>query len=96
MDDTLPITLRFGSLTMPMTIKREDEYVYRQAEKLIKERFNLYTMNYPGKNTELYLGMALVEIAVKYKQQETSFDTQPIVELLRPLLSEVEKALDKS
>jgi cell division protein ZapA len=79
-----------------MTIKREDEYVYRQAEKLIKERFNLYTKNYPGQNAELYLVMALVDIAVKYKQQETSYDTQPILDLLRPLLSEVEKALDKS
>ena len=46
--DTLSITLRFGSWTLPMTVRREEEYVYRQAEKLIKERFNFYTSSYPG------------------------------------------------
>ena len=43
--DTLSITLRFGSWTLPMTILREEEYMYRQAEKLVRERFSFYTNN---------------------------------------------------
>ena len=93
MDDTLSITLHFGSWTLPMTIKRDEEYVYRQAEKLIKERFNFYTSSYPGQNTEMYLVMTILDIAVQSKRQETNYDAQPIMDVLSPLLSEVEAAL---
>ncbi len=95
MDDTLSITLHFGSWTLPMTIKRDEEYVYRQAEKLIKERFNFYTSSYPGQNTEMYLVMTILDIAVQSKRQETNYDAQPIMDVLSPLLSEVEAALIK-
>ena len=93
MDDTLSITLHFGSWTLPMTVKRDEEYVYRQAEKLIKERFNFYTSSYPGQSTEMYLVMTILDIAVQSKRQETNYDAQPILDVLRPLLSEVEAAL---
>lgn len=96
MDDTLSITLHFGSWTLPMTIKRDEEYVYRQAEKLIKERFNFYTNSYPGQNTEMYLVMTILDIAVQSKQQEAEGDAEPILQMIRPLLSEVEAALVKN
>lgn len=95
-NDTLSITLRFGTWTLPMTIPRADEFVYRQAEKLIKERYNFYTSNYRNMNTEMYLVMTVLDVAVRLKQQEASLDTQPIVDRLRPLLNELESALNKS
>ena len=95
MDDTLSITLHFGSWTLPMTIKRDEEYVYRQAEKLIKERFNFYTNSYPGQNTEMYLVMTILDIAVQSKRQEAEGDAEPILQLIRPLLSEVEAEKEK-
>ena len=79
-----------------MTIKRDEEYVYRQAEKLIKERFNFYTNSYPGQNTEMYLVMTILDIAVQSKRQETEGDAEPILQMIRPLLSEVEAALVKN
>ncbi|MBQ5871684.1 MAG: cell division protein ZapA [Bacteroidaceae bacterium] len=96
MDDTLSITLHFGSWTLPMTIKRDEEYVYRQAEKLIKERFNFYTNSYPGQNTEMYLVMTILDIAVQSKRQEVEGDAEPTLQMIRPLLSEVEAALVKN
>lgn len=95
MDDVLSITLRFGSWTLPMTVKRDEEYIYRQAEKFIKERFSFYTSSYPGQNTEMYLVMTILDIAVQNKRQETEGNTEPILQRLQPLLSEVEAALDK-
>lgn len=95
MDDTLSITLHFGSWTLPMTIRRDEEYIYRQAEKLIKERFSFYQGSYPGQNTEMYLVMTILDIAVQSKRQETEGDAEPIIGLLKPLLSEVEAALIK-
>lgn len=93
--DTLSITLKFGSWTLPMTIRRSDEYVYRQAEKLIKERYNYYTGSYPNQSTEMYLVMSILDIAVRYKNQETASDSQPIMDRLQSLLVELESALAK-
>lgn len=92
-DDTLAITLRFGAWTLPMTIQRKDEYAYRQAEKLIKERYNFYTSNYHGQSTEMYLVMTLLDVAVQFKQQEVSTDETPILNRMQSLLTELESAL---
>ena len=95
MDDTLSITLRFGTWTLPMTVRRDEEYIYRQAEKLIKERYSFYTSSYPGQNNEMYLVMTILDSAVRCKRQEAEGDAEPVLELLRPLLAEVEAALSK-
>ncbi len=95
MDDTLSITLRFGSWTLPMTIRRDEEIFYRQAEKLIKERFGFYTSSYPGQSSEMYLVMTVLDIALQSKRQEEEGNAEPVLQLLRPLLAEVETALDK-
>ncbi|MBR1499427.1 MAG: cell division protein ZapA [Bacteroidaceae bacterium] len=95
MDDTLSITLRFGSWTLPMTIRRDEEIYYRQAEKLIKERFGFYTSSYPGQSSEMYLVMTVLDIALQSKRQEAEGNAEPVLQLLRPLLAEVETALDK-
>ena len=95
MDDTLSITLRFGSWTLPMTIRRDEEIFYRQAEKLIKERFGFYTSSYPGQSSEMYLVMTVLDIALQSKRQEAEGNAEPVLQLLRPLLAEVETALDK-
>ena len=91
--DNLSITLKFGSWTLPMTIRREDEYVYRQAEKLIKERYNYYTSSYRNQSTEMYLVMTILDLAVKLKMNEMEADTNPITSRLEPLLEELESVL---
>jgi len=92
-NDTLSITLRFGVWTLPMTIQREDEYVYRQAEKFIKERYNYYTSNYKNQSQEMYLVMTLLDVAVQMKQQENKMDASPLLSRMEPLLAELESAL---
>lgn len=92
-NDTLAINLRFGTWTLPMTIRREEEYAYRQAEKLIKERYNFYTSNYHGQSTEMYLIMTLLDVAVQFKQHEVSTDETPIISRIGTLLTELESAL---
>ena len=91
--DNLSITLKFGSWTLPMTIRKEDEYAYRQAEKLIKERYNYYTSSYRNQSTEMYLVMTILDLAVKLKMKEMEADTTPITNRLEPLLEELESIL---
>lgn len=91
--DNLSITLKFGSWTLPMTIRREDEYAYRQAEKLIKERYSYYTSSYRNQSTEMYLVMTILDLAVKLKMNEIEADVKPITSRLEPLLEELESVL---
>ena len=91
--DNLSITLKFGSWTLPMTRRREDEYTYRQAEKLIKERYSYYTSSYRNQSTEMYLVMTILDLAVKLKMNELEADIKPITSRLEPLLEELESVL---
>ena len=92
--DTLSITLRFGSWTMPMTIQRQEEEIYRQAEKLIKERYSYYTNCYPDQKTEMYLVMTILDVAVRLKRTELSVDMRPVTDRLSLMLSEIDSALE--
>ncbi len=91
--DTLSITLQFGKWTLPMTIRRDEEFIYRQAEKLIRERYNFYTSTYTGQDSEMYLVMTVLDVAIRLKKKEETYDTTPIVSRLEPLLKELESAL---
>lgn len=94
LNDTLSITLRFGTWTLPITVRRKEEVFYRDAERLIKERYNFYTSAYKDQSTELYLVMTLVDVAVKLQRQQDAMDAQPLMDRLEPLLKELESALE--
>lgn len=93
MGDTLSITIRFGTMSIPLNIPREQEYAYRQAEKLIKEKYGFYTSKYPGQSENIYLIMTMVDMAVQAKQNELALDVTPVDERLAPLIGELESAL---
>ena len=40
-------------MSIPLNIPRDQEYAYRQAEKLIKERYGFYTSKYPGQSENM-------------------------------------------
>lgn len=92
--DTLSIKLRLGTRTLPMTVKREDEILYRGAEKLMNERFSFYASRYPSLGAEMYLTMMALDIAVRLKAVERDNDPKPMMAALEALVSDVEQALD--
>ncbi|MGM9621507.1 MAG: cell division protein ZapA [Bacteroidaceae bacterium] len=91
--DTLSITIHFGTMSIPLNIPREQEYAYRQAEKLIKERYGFYTTKYPGQSESLYMIMTMVDLAVQAMQKELALDITPVMQRLTPLVDELESAL---
>lgn len=93
--DKQKITIRFGSWDLPMTVLRKDEHLYRAAEKLMKERYAFYTSNYKGLQTERYMIMCMLDIAVRLQHMQEKGDMTPIVSRLEPLLKEIEKTLEK-
>ena len=93
MGDTLSITIRFGTMSIPLNIPREQEYAYRQAEKLIKEKYGFYTSKYPGQSENIYLIMTMEDMPVQAKQNELALVVTPVAERLAPLIGELESAL---
>ncbi len=91
--DNLSITLKLGTRVLPMTIRRSDEIFYREAEKLINNRFNYYASRYPNQGNELYLTMMALDVAVRLMRMEQESDPQPMVDALGSLLAEVEASL---
>ena len=94
-DDTLSITLKLGSQILPMRVARKDEIIYRDAEKLINQRFAYYTTKYPKMGNEMYLTMMALDVAVQLKGLERDTDPQPMLQALQGMLGELEAALDK-
>ncbi|MBQ0021439.1 MAG: cell division protein ZapA [Bacteroidales bacterium] len=92
--DTLSITLKLGGRILPpMTIKREDEEVYRNAEKLINQRFSYYANTYPQLGSEMYLTMMALDIAVQLKSAESS--QGPLTDTIKQLVGEIEASLEQ-
>lgn len=95
MEDKQKITIRFGSWDLPMTVLRKDEHLYREAEKLMKERYAFYTRSYKGLATERYMVMCMLDIAVRLQHALEQNDSTDILEKFTPLAEEIEKRLEK-
>ncbi len=93
MEDTQKITIRFGSWDLPMNVLRKDEHLYREAERLMKERYTFYTSNYKGLATERYMVMCMLDIAVRLQHALENNDNADTVERLTPLVEEIEQML---
>ena len=89
----LSITLKVGRWTMPMNINPDEEYTFRQVEKLVKDRYAYYVNTYSGLEENRYLVMTVFDIALMYKHQESALSIQPVLDRLSPLLDDVESAL---
>lgn len=95
MDEKQKITIRFGSWDLPMTVQRKDEHIYREAEKLMKERYAFYTSNYKGLATERYMVMCMLDIAVRLQHTIERNDNIGLLDRLTTLAEEIEKNLNK-
>ena len=93
MSDPLSIKLKFGNRILPMVVERADEYIYREAEKLINSRFNYYASKYPDQGHDMYLLMTTLDIAVRFKRMETEGDPAPLEKAIAALIDEVEQSL---
>ena len=90
MEDKQRITIRFGSWDLPMTVQRKDEHLYREAEKLMKERYAFYTRSYKGLTTERYMMMCMLDIAVRLQHSLENNTSTTLIEKLNPLIDEIE------
>ena len=85
--DLLTIQLNIGSRIFPITIKRKDEEIYREASKLINDKLQKYISTFPDQEKEDYVTMVALDIAISLIK-EKNFDNQ-----LQEVVSELNKHL---
>lgn len=91
--DTFQITLKLGVQNFSITIKRDEELFYRNAEKLINQRYSYYANHFPGQSVATYLLMTVLDIAVKQQKQESDGNIQPIMATINGLVNDLNNAL---
>jgi cell division protein ZapA len=92
--EKLNIRLHVYDEFINVTIQRDEEQIYRDAAKLITERYGVYTQRFKlSKGDHVVALMTLVEIALRYQQERLRNDTTPYNDILSQLSSEIEEAL---
>lgn len=93
----LNIRLHVYDEEIEVKINREDEEFYRNAAKLITDRYNAYAQAYKGRKSEHTISlMTLVDIALLYEKERSHNDTAPYDDVLARLTKEMEDALGSS
>ena len=92
--DRLHIRLHVYDEEIEVVINRDDEVYYRNAAKLITERYNAYSQAYKGRKSDHTIAlMTLIDIALMYQKERTHNDTSPYDNVLAKLTKEIEDAL---
>ena len=93
-NERLHITLHVYNEDIEVTINRQDEQFYRDAAKLITDRYNAYAQAYKGRKSDHIISlMTLIDIALLYERERAKNDTAPYDAILNKLTSEIEEAL---
>lgn len=91
--EKLGIHLHINNEPHFLTIPRSKEKYFRDAEELINDLFNKYRQSYQNQTTAKYNAVVMLDIAVRYMQSLEKNDTQPIMDSIAEMQSEVEEAL---
>ncbi|MCQ2084302.1 MAG: cell division protein ZapA [Bacteroidaceae bacterium] len=90
MDDSFEIKLMVGGTYYPLTIKRGDEHLYREAARRINDKLNRYRERFPQLSEEKYYVMAAIHISMANIMWEQFNDTAPYAEKI----AQFDKQLD--
>lgn len=89
------ITLSIRDMQIPMSIRREQEPLYREAGQIINNRLNKYFKDYKGLKSDVeIIYYALIDIALHYVAETKRNDIEPIKNILSQLSSEINEALE--
>lgn len=91
--EKLVIQLLIGKNLQQITVKRDQEEIFRKAALLINERLNKYKTAYPNQGDAKYMSIALLDFAVKSLQLEQNVDTEPYNKSIEELTKEIEEVL---
>lgn len=91
--DKLVIQLLIGKQVYPITVRRDQEEIYRKASRMINEKLARYEQSYPNLSYERYTSVALLDFAVQVIQLQKNQDQSPYEEMVKRLTTELEQTL---
>ena len=94
MDDLFEIKLMVGGTYYPLTIRRKDERLYREAARRINDKLNRYREHFPQLSEEKYYVMAAVHIAMVNVMLEYFNDTAPYKEKIQQMDKELDSIIN--
>ena len=92
--DKFVIQLLIGKQVYPITVKRDQEEIYRKASRLINEKLGRYEQSYPHLSYERYTAVALLDFAVQVIQLQTQKDQSLYEETVNRLSGELNNLLN--
>ena len=92
--DKFNIKLHVYDEYINVAINRDEEQLYRNAAKLVTERYGIYTQMFKATKSDHTIAlMTLIEIALYHQRLLGHNDTEPYDHILAQLTSEIEEAL---
>ena len=85
--------LLIGKQVYPITIKREQEEIYRRAARMINDKLGRYEQSYPHLGYERYTSVALLDFAVQVIQLQNQKDESPYEKVVDRLNEELGQLL---
>ncbi len=78
---------------MPLNIRREDEEIYRNAEKIVNKYLEQYRRQFSQRSMEEILTLVAYQLAVIISKQKTNQDEAPMADKIEELNKELKKLL---
>ncbi len=88
------IQLLIGKQFYPITIRRDQEEMYRKASRMINEKLGRYEQSYPNLGQERYIAVTMLDFAVQVLQLQALKDESLYTETVERLSKELAEALD--
>lgn len=85
------INILLNGVRMPLNIRREDEEIYRNAEKLVNKYLEQYRKKFSQRSMEEILTIVAYQIAVIASRQEINENIDPLAEKIKELNNELKE-----
>ena len=92
-ENKLRIHTVIGGFRFPMNIDRNEEEIYRNAEKQVNRYIDDYQKQYPNFSAEEIRSLVAFQLAVVIYKMEMNQDIEPVIERIQSLNDELEELL---
>ncbi len=91
--DVFTINILLNGVRMPLKIRREDEEIYRNAEKIVNKYLEQYRTQFSQRSMEEILTLVVFQVAVVLAKQNKNQDINPLAEKIEELNKELKELL---
>ncbi|MCX7861522.1 MAG: cell division protein ZapA [Bacteroidales bacterium] len=92
-EDKITIRINVADRYYPITIKRSDEESFREVGKQINDVYLKMCQLFPGKDSQDYLAMTLLQMVIKSQQTEKQTQFEEFVKKIEQLDKTIEDFL---